>query len=368
MKIQEALELYNKTRHPSVRKTPCHAPVTSMNFDQSGNVNVCCYNRKKIIGNVQQKSIQDIWNSPERYELIEALAKEDFSMGCQGCEEQILAGNYFGTLARNFDIHYSDGLNQNSAPEVLEFEISNICNLECIMCNGHFSSLIRRNREKLPPLPNTYDQSFVDGLKDFWGNVKIARFLGGEPFLNPLYFKIWQQMADQNFTGTTVVTTNCTIYNEKVEMVLNSLEPLLVLSIDSIQKQTYEKIRLNANFENTMANFQKFFDYSAKHRRILEIATCPMTVNWQEIPEILEWCNANDSGFGFNTVTSPSALSIRDMPLQDLKQVVNFYSEYLANAKMQLPTDSSSLRLQNFSKFQSLQQQVQHWYEVAAAL
>ena len=28
----------------------CHAPFTSMNFEQNGNVTVCCYNRKYVLG------------------------------------------------------------------------------------------------------------------------------------------------------------------------------------------------------------------------------------------------------------------------------------------------------------------------------
>lgn len=52
-------------------------------------------------------------------------------------------------------------------PRQMEFSVSNTCNLQCVMCNGEWSSSIRSQREGLPPLPKVYDDAFFDGLRDF---------------------------------------------------------------------------------------------------------------------------------------------------------------------------------------------------------
>jgi MoaA/NifB/PqqE/SkfB family radical SAM enzyme len=75
-------------------------------------------------------------------------------------------------------------------PKVMEFELSNECNLECVMCNGSFSSSIRKNREKLPPIISPYNDDFVNELDAFIPHLTDAKFLGGEPFMIEIYLKI----------------------------------------------------------------------------------------------------------------------------------------------------------------------------------
>jgi MoaA/NifB/PqqE/SkfB family radical SAM enzyme len=47
-------------------------------------------------------------------------------------------------------------------PSMLELELNNTCNLECVMCIGELSSSIRKNREKLPAIRSPYDEAFVE--------------------------------------------------------------------------------------------------------------------------------------------------------------------------------------------------------------
>jgi MoaA/NifB/PqqE/SkfB family radical SAM enzyme len=79
-------------------------------------------------------------------------------------------------------------------PRVMEFELSNECNLECVMCNGYFSSSIRKNREKLPASVSPYNDQFVDELDQFIPHLTDAKFLGGEPFMIDIYLKIWERI------------------------------------------------------------------------------------------------------------------------------------------------------------------------------
>ena len=63
--------------------------------------------------------------------------------GCEVCYQQLASRNFGGMRARFFD-HLvgttSAGVGEHGValPKVLEFEISNVCNLECTMCSGLF--------------------------------------------------------------------------------------------------------------------------------------------------------------------------------------------------------------------------------------
>jgi len=151
---------------------------------------------------------------------------------------------------------------RKSEPEVypirLEFELSNKCNLECAMCSGVFSSSIRANREGKPPLPQMYDSNFVEQLKPFIPHLKQAKFLGGEPFLIDIYYDIWELFIKSNPSCEIIITTNGTVFTNKVQRVLENLNCQIIVSLDSVTKDTYEGIRVNAVMERTLDHLDKF--------------------------------------------------------------------------------------------------------------
>jgi MoaA/NifB/PqqE/SkfB family radical SAM enzyme len=76
---------------------------------------------------------------------------------------------------------------------MMELEIENTCNLECVMCIGELSSAIRKNRDKLPPIKSPYNEAFVEQLEEFIPHLKELRFNGGEPFLINSVFRIFEK-------------------------------------------------------------------------------------------------------------------------------------------------------------------------------
>lgn len=360
----DELKEYNATRNILSRGIVCHAPTVNLNFDQSGAVTACCYNRKHVLGRYPTNSLVEMWEGEPAQQLREYIKEGDLSHGCQLCEHQLKDHNYYGTHARHFDKYASDPrevlrrIFGNSAdipmPRCMEFELSNICNLECTMCNGHFSSLIRKNRENLPELRNPYDDAFVDQLKPFLPYLKDAKFLGGEPFLVPIYYQIWELIASVNPKIKIHITTNGTVYNNRVKSVLDKLKCGIIMSIDSIEKQTYESIRINANYDRVMANIEHFRNYARSTGNWFSFAVCPMTLNWQEIPDLVRYCNANRTYIYFNTVISPEELSLRSMSSNELQSIVDRYEK-------QSFSKNGSIQWHNQQAFASLTNQIKAW-------
>jgi len=358
------LQAYNQTRHTKLQEPLCFAPFVSLNFDQAGNVRACCYNVIHPLGKYPEQSIQEILTSSATLELREAIKRKDLSKGCYNCEQQLLSHNFYSVHARHFDVlkeKLPEDLGQK--PLILEFEISNVCNLECVMCNGFFSSLIRKNREKLPPLPFVYDEKFVKELRPLWKNAMSARFLGGEPFLNSLYFKMWDDIADENPSLAVSITTNATILTPKVKTVLERLKPTLVISLDALTPATYEQIRVNADYQTVKKNIEYLLEYSRREGRGVDIAVCPMTVNWREIPLLFRWGQEQNLFVNLNTVLFPDHVSLRKLPKGELQNIIREYNRELGQLKNYSPPkvkDSFPVEA-NVKRFESLIAQLEAW-------
>jgi pyruvate-formate lyase-activating enzyme len=233
---------------------------------------------------------------------------------------------------RNFD-QYSVGADYRPAvdapsPRLLEFEIANTCNLECVMCTGYWSSSIRSHREKLPPLRSPYDQSFVEQLEEFLPMVTGAKFLGGEPFLIERYYDIWERFARLNPSAHLTITTNATNLPGRARSLLERLRVDFAVSLDGFTPATYEAIRKNARFDTVMRNVDYLLDYARRRGTELAIAICPMTYNWREIPALLEFCEGRGLGLYFNTVLKPFEASLAGLPPDELGGVIEYLESF----------------------------------------
>ncbi|GIV33330.1 MAG: hypothetical protein KatS3mg031_0865 [Chitinophagales bacterium] len=353
----DIIKAYNAVRKTRNKSLLCHAPFTNLNFEQNGNVTACCFNRKEILGRYPENSIAEIWNGKPLQSLREKIKSNDLDGGCKLCRILLESGNYSGTKA----IYYDEYAHEQSIidrltsalggtfdfyPKVFEFEISNVCNLECEMCSGYYSSAIRKNREKLPPLPQPYDDAFVEQVAAFMPRLTDLKFLGGEPFLIDIYYKIWDKVAAINPQLRIHITTNGTVFNNRVQNLLSRLKAGFVISIDSVNPQHYEKIRAGARFERVMDNFQKFREIALKKNTYLTIAACVMSNNWQDIPDIVRFANTQNVAVHFNMVWNPGHLSIRFLSYEEIDRII----AYLKGQHLHATTPVGKNNLNNFQE------------------
>ena len=336
---------YNTIRQTKNTAIFCHAPFTSMNFEQNGNVTVCCYNRRNVLGRYPYDTLEKVWYGREAMELRRHMKSMDLPKGCEICYAQFESRNFSGLHAQLYDHLAEEQYPERDGrflpmPKVMEFEISNVCNLECSMCSGYWSSAIRANREKLPPLKSPYDEVFVKQLEAFIPHLHEAKFLGGEPFLIKTYYQIWDLIIRLNPGIAVSITTNGTILNARIKEMLEQLRVRIVMSIDSLDEENYERIRVNAKFEQVMENFHYFRDYARRKNTGITIAVCPMQSNWREIPRLLDFCNEHDVYLYFNTVLRPKEASLMLMKPDELLTVVN----YLRSAKL---TEETEIQVHN---------------------
>jgi len=341
---------YNRERPFGPQKFFCFAPFKSLYFGADGKVLSCCYNREYVLGNYPASSIKEIWNGSKIMKLKAAMKNNDLTLGCIACKDQFDDKNYHAILSINYDkIPFNKDF-----PTLMEFELSNICNLGCIMCDERFSTYIAAQKN-LPAMKMPYDEVFVNQLEEFIPYLKEAKFLGGEPFLIPLYTDIWEKIIDLNPECRIIVQTNATILPDKARHLMEKGNFHFNVSIDSFRKTTYESIRINADFEKTMENFRTIYQYCMKRDRYMGIAVCPVKQNWRELPEIIRYGNELNIAVYFNRVWNPDECSLWNWDPVNLLMIY----ESLGKEVFSCSNDIQHKNVQHYNEFIG---QIYAWY------
>ena len=319
----------------------CPAPSINMHFSQMGVVTACCFNRTQVLGVYPENSIDEIWRGQPAQELREALSGYDLTKGCEKCAQQIEARDFGGSHAvfytnyanitrktrEEWGMHPEGDPAQLPLPLRLEFNIHNSCNLQCVMCHGLASSSIRTHREGLPSMANPYDETFVDQLDPYLPYVVEADFMGGEPFMIPVYRMLWERIAQTNPKLKACILTNATILDDPIKELLERINCWIHVSIDSHVKKTYESIRRGASYEEVMAHSDYYLELMKSRGLSLMWRYCPMRLNWREIPGAVRHCNEKGILLMFNQVDSPLSLSLHTLAPPELQSVVAYLKQ-----------------------------------------
>lgn len=319
----QRLAEYHAARQPENKafRAACYAPHVSLYFGMMGDVLACCQNRKYPLGNVTRDSVDEIWHGPRAKALRSMLERDNFAAGCQFCQWQISVGNFTTAYTRSFD-RFSVEEHNPQWPRLMEFELSNTCNLECVMCYGFFSSMIRSNREHLPPLPKPYGDEFFRQIRPYIAHLEYARFYGGEPFLAHESYRIWDIVVEDGLNLACHVTTNATQYNARVERVLGAMPVSLCVSLDGITAGTYEAIRVNASFDTVIGNLRRFREYCRLRHTHFSIAFCLMQQNWHEFGELLLLGEELDCDVCVNVVYGPPECNLYVLSREELARIL----------------------------------------------
>ncbi|MBU1719765.1 MAG: radical SAM protein [Bacteroidetes bacterium] len=342
---------YNKTRGRDKRKYLCHAPFKSMTFFFEGDVMACWHNKQFLIGKLPDQSVEEIWFGQRLQTLRNHILSNDLSCGCTDCRRFFNQHHYSAAGAWRYDYLPESG---SGYPVSMDFQISNLCNLECIMCNGEYSVSVRQNREMKSPYSIRYDEKFVSQLEPFIPHLKEASFTGGEALMIKIYYDIWERMIELNPAIRISVTTNGAVLNERMKGILEKLNFNITVSIDSVSKKTYENIRRNAVFEEVMDNFDYYLHYTRRKGTVFSVRVCPMKQNWHEIPEIFRFMNDHEVVLIFNTVIFPPYSALWNQSPVILAEIYDYLKSYEFSAH-------TDIQKENILAYNYLVKQVEGW-------
>lgn len=297
----------------------CRAPYASLHLDQHGDARPCCQS-DLILGNVGHQTVTEIWEGDEARRLRAAIDEGDLSVGCDFCAWSVRTGDHRQSYARNFDALPLPGA--DGRPTQFELALSNACNLQCTMCNGDFSSAIRTHREGRPALPAVYRTDFFAELDSFLPAVTKVNLLGGEPFLSGEALRVLEQLGRLGSDAEITVTTNGTVWSDRVERLMAPLNIGFVVSIDGATRETYEAIRVGADWDRLQVNLDRIAAITRAKGTSLTFAHCLMVENWREFPDLLAWGAELGVPVYVNTVMSPRESSLYHLPASRLQEVI----------------------------------------------
>jgi MoaA/NifB/PqqE/SkfB family radical SAM enzyme len=329
-------------------RSGCYAGHTSMLFDSIGRVRICSSNSEFILGDLRVDRLDDIWTGPRRAMLREALDRYDFGLGCSECEVKIRAGILDGATCQNSQItalKFENFHIQRAPlwPKYLEFHLSNKCNLECVTCSGVYSSLIRANREKLPAFSLVYGDQFFEDLRKYLPHVEEAEFKGGEPFLIPEMYRVWDMLIEEELSPRCHITTNGTVFGPKVERILTSLPVSVNVSVDGISSETFEAIRVNAKLERVLKNARRIRDIVVSRGFSFGFNYTLSRMNWHEFVDFLLYAESENVPVSVSNVQFPSEMSLFKWGRKQIQRVIDQLQTQLINAEQRLKRNKDLL-------------------------
>jgi len=311
---------YNKVRIHGAKPIFCYNPFVNLFFNIYGNAIACCRSHTNVLGTYPNQSIKDIWFGGKINKMREHMIHNDLNMGCEYCKLQIESNRFHSLPSIHSEKFATD--KHDVFPQILELELSNTCNLQCVMCSGRVSSSIRKHRENLPPIVSPYDDAFVDQLEEFIPHLKMICFYGGEPFLIDLYYKILNLVIKINPAIKIYVVTNGTVFNQKIANLLQSVYFMLSVSIDSLKPELFSQIRVGAKLDEVIENFKKFQKLTNGNTII---SHTPMRLNWDETPDIINFCTQHNVRVGLSYVEGPAKFALWSFMPDKLDEVYKFY-------------------------------------------
>jgi MoaA/NifB/PqqE/SkfB family radical SAM enzyme len=299
----------------------CFAPHSALYFQPDGRVAACCTSAFAAghVTGPERRTLHEIWHGAQLADQRAALERDDFELGCQECAFNTTVGGRLTSLASHFD-RFATGA-PHAFPKMMDFALSNRCNLQCVMCNGGLSSSIRAKREHLPPLPGAYDDQFFDELADFLPHAERLHFKGGEPFLARENRRIWDQLIDRGLHPEVKITTNGTIFNERVERYLTELRVQPIISVDGTTPEVLESIRVGVESSRFWSNVDRIQAVAAAVGTSVTLSFCLVRSNWREVLPFLREAERRGVWTSILFVNQPEEHDVLQLPHDELVAV-----------------------------------------------
>ena len=297
-------------------------------------------------GNVLESSLNDVLNSITASYTTDSIRSGVLPPECEQCVlKEASVGHSRRLFFRDILNPMLEG-NQNDYSKnshdimFLEFNMSNICNLKCRMCDGINSSAWVKDELKLAEDGNILQRRINDPEFGYTNkseqiierlfedptpfmNLRYLSIKGGEPYMEPANKKILQKFIDLGIAKNVTLdwTTNGTIVDEEVhELARQYGHTKWTVSIEGTDG-LYEYIRGGKNFTFAQLNENlKHYDFD----RII-IAVTVMAYNIAHLDKIQSWYDGakqdNWDIYFNNVVAAPPYLNPRVLPNEILESI-----------------------------------------------
>lgn len=153
---------------------------------------------------------------------------------------------------------------QKSPPYFINLEPTSFCNLDCPICSFDGS---RRKGYLRREIAETALAQAAD-----LGVTEVRFFLAGEPFFHPRLAEFVKLAKELNLI-TNIHTNGAFMPEERIEALITAGLDKISFSFDGESAEEYERVRVGANFQETLGNIIRFLEMKKRRGGRFPIAT-----------------------------------------------------------------------------------------------
>ena len=182
---------------------------------------------------------------------------------------------------------------------VLQWHLSENCNLKCLHCYQENHKPIQLDFDKLVIIYKQFKELL--NKKKMKGHINIT---GGEPLCNPYLFKLLDLIKENSDLITFSILTNGTLINEKIAKKIKSYNPLYVQVSLEGGKKTNDYIRGKGTYKKIAEGIVNL----RKENIFTSISFTATSLNYKEFPKVVRYARK----YGVNNVWSDRFIPLGD--------------------------------------------------------
>ncbi|GEM_PF-891401 len=173
-----------------------------------------------------------------------------------------------------------------SKPRKMHVLLTSACNLKCIMCY-----IPKRN------FVYTINEKFIKFIKKSIPYLETLTWQGGEVFLHKKFKELFE-LAGKHEVKQNIITSGLLLDAQLIDLIMK-YDTDLTISIDSADPETYEKIRLGANFKKLSENLEILKKYKKIKNFHYQITSVIMAINYKQLENLVIFAIS----YGFNLIS-----------------------------------------------------------------
>ncbi|WP_127718484.1 radical SAM protein [Halobacteriovorax sp. HLS] len=316
---KDVLDLFEREKRS--KNNFCIVPFTTIILEPNGSVGICRLKGTEYsIGNLKNNTLAEIWNG----EIVRKWRREFIEGNSTICRKEIDFRNCNLCQENNKLYEYATIEEIQKTPILkLTANFNGFCNLECQMCHVW----------KMPNGFYTEENFWQPAREMIFPSLKEVDMLSGEPFLQSDTYKLFDEVT--KFNPDCLWTFNSNFHwklNDRIKSYLDKIVVKnLIVSIDSLDKENYARIRKKGNLDVVLDNLDRVIEYEkdrisrGKSSLGLNLNFLVMKENWKEVENVFSFCKEKDI-FPFITFCyEPEEYSLLTLDDDNKKEVLNYY-------------------------------------------
>jgi molybdenum cofactor biosynthesis enzyme MoaA len=335
--------------------TFCIMPFIHTSTTTNGDFRLCCRSTK--IWDIKNIPLRDLWNHRKYKTVRNNLAIGVKDAHCNACWKMENKGITSLRQSQNYERteQYAHIVNEWNRTElvpwsipVVEFKLSNLCNLKCRMCwpkdstpwlqdwddvkhiyeegeQDYINGIIDSNNMRSKPVLNLFEthNDFVNDLYEIIDDIKEFEFAGGEPLMDPLHYKMLARIKKPEEVILKYSTNLSDLEAKKGRNVLDLWEKFkairLTISIDGYDELN-AYIRHGSIWNDIKENIKQTKERLGNKLDYIKASTCISALNIEYLVETLEAIDADfDVMWHTSRLQWPSFLHANVLPIDRLE-------------------------------------------------